>query len=429
MKDRIIALVDCNNFYASCEKVFDPSLENKAVVVLSNNDGCVISRSDEARNLGIKMGIPFFELDKSITSQIRYFSANYPLYGDFSFRIMDCLSKFAPDFEIYSIDEAFLDLTGMPVRDHNEYIRNIRQTVMQWTGIPVTISLAPNKTLAKAGNYIAKKNKSLEGTWNFFEQVDKYSFLKNIPVDEIWGIGDQYARLFNGHSIYTAFDLKQADPFFTRKMTNVMVQRIISELNGIACYFLNSNPAVKKEICISRSFGKKLTSLDELTEATSNFAAHVGEKLRAGKACTRSLIVFVMTARFTREPRYANYSIIRTDQATNDTQMLIRATSKALKELYKPGYKYKKSGVIANDIIPEDAVQQSLFSLPDPPKGQRLGDLVDGINRKQGKGKIRFAIQGFNDNWKNKQEKLSFQYTTKWNEILNVMMEPATNIL
>jgi DNA polymerase V len=419
-RQKIIALVDCNNFYASCERIFNPRLEGKPVVVLSNNDGCIIARSDEAKKLGIRMGVPAFEISSLLEkNNVHVFSTNYELYGDISQRVMTILAQFSPSLEIYSIDEAFLDLTGIKT-DMEEFGKKIAGTIKKWTSIPVTIGIAPTKTLAKAANHLAKEN----GWWGLTLNPSQHEYIDHLlhmlPIEEIWGIGPQYAAYLNRYSIITAFDLKNARENWVRKHLGVVGVRTVSELHGQPCYTVANLPIGRKGLCVSRSFGKSTADYEELEQATTEFVAIVAEKLRKQKSVAQALTVFVMTNRFARGPHYVNGVTVQLPVATNSTLEFIHHTVMTLKRLYRKGYNYKKSGVIATDIIPEENLQCSLWDDADREKHKKLTRIMDTINTRMGKGKIKFAVQGTQRNWKMKQEKLSPSYTTRWEDLLTI---------
>jgi len=419
---KIFALVDCNNFYTSCERIFAPSLEGKPVIVLSNNDGCVIARSDEAKSLGIKMGIPVFKIPEIIEkNNVHVFSTNYALYGDISQRVMNILAELAPDTEIYSIDEAFLDLSGIPKDKLIEFGKKIKETVKQWTGIPVSIGIASTKTLAKIANHIAKTDDSLQGILNFTDNnKNPDQYLKNIPVGEIWGVGEKYAQFFQKSKIFKAFDLKQADENRIKEHLGVMGQRLVLELRGTVCYPIDSNPETKKEICTSRSFGQPVTAYEELEQATMSYVSKVAQKLRKQKSLANSILIFIMTSKFTKNPQYVNYKIIQLPIPTNQTAELIHYAVIALKKLYKKGYAYKKSGVIVSDVVSAKGAQTNLWDDVNRDKNKKLLEMIDNINLKAGIEQVKFAVQGTEETWHMRQHHLSPHYTTKWSDILIV---------
>lgn len=417
--NHIFALADCNNFYASCEKVFEPKLEGRPVVVLSNNDGCIIARSDEAKKLGIKMGVPAFEIgDVLEKNHVAVFSTNYSLYGDMSQRVMTVLQQFTPRLEVYSIDEAFLDLSALPVETYGQYGLQIIQTVQKWTGIPVGIGIGPTKTLAKLANDLAKENPETKGVMVLLEEVATDRHLKSVPVSNVWGIGPQHTQLLEAHGVLTAYDLKQVNEKWVRKHMGVMGERTVFELRGISCYPVDENPGPKRGMCTSRSFGRPLSSYDDLEQATMTFVALVAEKLRKQKSVAQSLTVFVMTNRFAKGPQYVNGMTVALPVATHLTTELIHHASSALKKLYRKGYLYKKSGIIANDVISQHAMQCSLWDDIDRAKQEKITAAIDRINTRMGRGTIRYAVQGTGRKWKMRQEKLSKRFTTNWDELL-----------
>ena len=418
---KVFALVDCNNFYTSCEKIFAPALEGKPVIVLSNNDGCVIARSEEAKALGIKMGEPVFKIPDIIEkSNVHVFSTNYALYGDISQRVMSILAGLAPEVEIYSIDEAFLDLSGIPEDDLIEFGKKIKETVKKWTGIPVSVGIAPTKTLAKIANHIAKTNDGLQGVLQLAENKSIDQYLKNVPVVEIWGVGEKYAQFFRKGKIFTAFDLKQADENRIKEHLGVMGQRLVLELRGTVCYPLDKNPETKKEICTSRSFGQPITEYDELEQATMSYVSKVAQKLRKQKSLANSILIFIMTNKFAAGPQYVNYKIIQLPVPTGQTAELIHYAVIALKKLYKKGYAYKKSGVIVSDVVPVSGSQVHIWDNVDREKNKRLLEVIDRINQKAGIEQVKFAVQGTGETWQMRQHHLSPHYTTRWSDILVV---------
>lgn len=416
----VFALVDCNNFYVSCERIFNPSLEGRPVVVLSNNDGCVIARSEEAKAIGIKMGIPVFEIPDIIEKyNVHVFSTNYALYGDISQRVMNTLIELVSEIEIYSIDEAFLDLSGIPMEDLETFGKNIKETVKQWTGIPVSIGIAPTKTLAKVANHLAKTNKQFNGVLDMVN-LKSDELLKSIPVGEIWGVGQKYSQFFKRSNLNTAYELKKADSHRMKEHLGVVGQRLLLELNGTVCYSINQNPESKKEICTSRSFGHPVSSYDELEQATTSYVSKVAIKLRKQKTMAGSILIFLMTNKYASGPQYVNYTIVKFPSPSNNTSELIHYSVIALKKLYRPGYNYKKTGAIVSELIPESGRQTALWSENISVKRKKLYETIDEINKKAGVEKIKFAIQGTTETWKMRQENLSPQYTTKWSDILVV---------
>lgn len=420
-ENKILALADCNNFYASCERVFRPELNNRPVIVLSNNDGCVIARSDEAKAIGIKMGNPVFEMADLIGKyEVAVFSANFALYGDMSQRVMNTLAQFTPDMEIYSIDEAFLDFTSFDNNRLTNYAKEIRNTVKQWTGIPVSIGIGSTKTLAKTANQIVKMNREMDGVLNLCGRSDMDELLSAFPIEEVWGIGRQFAKILKAKGIRSALDFRNADEKWVLGHFHVPGHRTLLELRGISCIkFENTEPG-RKGICVGRSFGKPLTEYNDIEQAVTTFASRCSAKLRRQKSVTRILTVFIMTNRFANTPQYVNGKTIKLPVATNNANEIIHHSVSALRQLYRKGYKYKKAGVILTDFVPENSHQVNLWDNVDRKKFSVLMKTIDKINFSQGTDIVKFAIQGTQKNWKMKQEKLSPCYTTRWNDLLTI---------
>lgn len=417
----LFALVDCNNFYASCERVFNPQLIGKPLVVLSNNDGCVIARSKEAKILGVPMGAPAFqyaELFKRHRVIVR--SSNFALYGDMSHRVMQTLEHFSQDMQIYSIDEAFLDLSHIDDCKALADCKEIRSTVLQWTGIPVSIGIAPTKTLAKAANLIAKKSASLEGVFSI-DLSQNESILKNIPVEEIWGIGRRMTNFLNRHSIKFAWDFATAKDDWIKKHLNIVGLRTAWELRGISCLPLEQLRANKKSITTSRSFSYRVTSLEELSEAIASYTAHAAEKLRDENSLAGALEVFLTTGTHGENSYYSNQAHIKIPQPTSFTPALIQYAKKGLQCVYRPGFLYKKVGVTLHDLVSENCFQQDLFVRQgNLHKQQTLMQLMDEANRRYGRNTLKFAAEGLSQQWKMKQDKRSPCYTTRWEDLLTI---------
>ena len=413
----IFALIDCNNFYASCERVFNPELEGKPVVVLSNNDGCIIARSNEAKALGIKMGEPYFRCKPLIERHlVRVFSSNYALYGDMSQRVMEILSHLEPEVEIYSIDEAFFRLPQANEESLLENGRNIRATVKKLVGIPVSIGYGPTKTLAKIANRIAKKHPEHGGVFVLPDEgLD--ALLATIEVGDVWGIGRRQTQKLFACGIRTALDLKNGNDTWLRKHLTVTGLRTAMELRGISCLPLEESPPPRKSVTSSRSFGQPVTYLAWLREALSSYIAIAAEKLRVEDLKTGCVQVYLTTNRFREgEPQYANSKTITLPIHTSSTLDLIRYADEVLRQLYRPGYAYKKVGVVLMDLVPAGHVQAHLFLTP--PKGQEaLMGAMDQINRRWGRDTLHSAAAGFLRPWKNKQERRSPSYTTSWAEL------------
>lgn len=414
---KMIALVDCNNFYVSCERVFAPKLKNRPVVVLSNNDGCVIARSEEAKTIGVKMGVPYFQIDYLIEKEnLAVFSSNYTLYGDMSARVMEALSYFSPETEIYSIDEAFLNLD----RKDNESIgENIRSTVLKWLGLPVSIGIAPNKTLAKIANRFAKKANL--GAFELTDENLTNELLSETPINDIWGIGYNSAKKLNALGITNGWQLKNLDRCHAKKLLSVVGARIVEELNGEICLPLELVPPPKKSITCSRSFGCQVERLENLQEALDTYLVKAGEKLRRQKLTAKAVTVFLNTNRFAKTRQYSNSLTIELANATNSTRELREWTKKALAQIFKPNYFYKKVGVILQGLQPERSETIRLHGEENYEKDKRLMQALDKISGRFGREAIRFGVQKNKQCWQMKAEMKSKRYTTYLNEILHVL--------
>ena len=413
------ALADCNNFYASCERVFQPDLRNRPVVVLSNNDGCVIARSNEVKAFGIEMGTPYFKLLELIRKHnIAVRSSNYTLYGDMSQRVHSTLEQFAPEVENYSIDEAFLDLAGMKV-DLVVYARDIRATVLQHTGIPVSVGIGLTKTLAKVANKLAKKTS--EGVWALLDLASQTEALARLDVGDVWGIGPSYAKMLKSHGISTAIQLRNADLKWVQQKMTVVGLRTVLELRGEVCNELELEPEASQQIVRSRSFGRAVTSLEELQESVAMHASRGAEKLRAQKLAAGVISVFIRTNPFVpNDPQYSNSTGCRLPVATADTTMLIKAALDGLSRIYCNGFRYKKSGIMLMDLCPDNQVQGNLFWQADTQKQDRLNVTIDAINHRYGKFCVRHAAMGINQKWAMRREFCSPCYTTRWEDLLVV---------
>lgn len=414
----VFALVDCNNFYASCERVFNPKLNGKPIVVLSNNDGCVVARSNEAKALGIGMGVPEFQIRSVLrTHRVQVFSSNYTLYGDLSQRIMETLEQFSPHIEVYSIDEAFLSLLGFARRDLTEYGRQIRRTVKQWTGIPVSVGMAETKTLAKIANRIAKRNPATGGVCDLLACPDREALLEGVAVEDVWGIGPNYARLLNQHGLTTALQLRQADDQWIRKHLGIVGVRLVYELRGHSCLDLDECPAPKQGITCSRAFGRSVCTLADMEEAVSSYVSRAAEKLRGEGLAATVLTVFLMTNAFTDEPQYRNSVTCSLLVGTDTTSELIRVALKGLRSIYRDGYRYKKAGVMCTALVSASQVQPDLFDHQDRPRSKRLMAALDAVNDRWGAGTLEYASSGLTKTWKTQFHRRSPAYTTDWNEL------------
>jgi DNA polymerase V len=420
MKD-IFALVDCNNFYVSCERIFEPSLENKPVVVLSNNDGCVVSRSNEAKQLGIGMGVAFFKVkDLAEKHGVVALSSNYTLYADMSRRVMETLCNFTPEIEVYSIDEAFLNLSGFG-DNLTDYGRKIRQTVKQWTGMPVSIGIAETKTLAKIANRFAKRSPEADGVFELTGQARIDEALAQTGVEHIWGIGIRTCIKLKRVGIITALALRGVDIEWMRRRFGVTGVRTVYELRGMSCYELEDQPPAKKGITVSRMFGRKVETLEELKEAIASYASRAGEKLRDEGLAAGAMIIYVTTSRFVNpRKRYFNSHGVNFPIATNYTPELIGYATAAIERLYKKGFLYAKAGLILGELVPEGRVQGSLFDQADRQRSKRLMRAIDAVNLKLPDSRLIWAAEGIDQPWQAKFAKRSKRYTTQWDELAEV---------
>ncbi|KMO23406.1 Y-family DNA polymerase [Methylobacterium indicum] len=416
----LVALVDCNNFYASCERLFQPELSGKPVVVLSNNDGCVIARSNEAKALGIKMGDAYHLRKREFAAWgVQVFSSNYTLYGDISARVMRVLSEFTPDLEVYSIDEAFLGLAGFA--DPERHARGLREAVGRQTGIPVCVGIAPTKTLAKVANRTAKKDPARGGVCLLDDEAAQTAALSKLALDDIWGIGGRLAPKLMALGITTPLELRAADPVMIRQRFNVVVQRTVLELRGIPCLDLERDNPEAKTICSARSFGRAVEGFDELAEALTTYVSRSAEKLRRQGLAAAAVVVLVSTNRHKPEElQYHATRHVRLTIATADTGRLIRAALYGLRGIYRPKFRYKKTGILLLDLAPAGSVQGSLFLRPDDRRRVELMGAIDAINRRYGRDRVRFAGTGLSRGWKLKAEFHSPRYTTRWDELLRV---------
>ena len=390
-----IALVDCNSFYVSCERLFNPSIIKKPVVVLSSNDGCVISRSTEAKILDIKMGEPYFKVEKIIKkNNVKVFSSNYSLYGDISRRVMKTLKQFSPQIEIYSIDEAFLNLSSVKDEDLLEHANKIRRTVLKWTGIPTSIGIATTKTLSKAANHIAKKEKS--GIINLINSKQIDAILAQIKINDVWGVGRQLTKFYIKNGIYTAYQLKNMNNGWIKKNTNVFGSRTALELKGVSCISLEPYQEKRKNCCVSRSFGKKVTKLEELKESITTHCLNAAEKIRIDNQTVKKVTVFIRTSPFQKDKNYyANTKDIDLPIRTNDSIELVKQSLNALKSIYKKGYRYQKAGIILSGLKDVNIYRKNLFSkINNEEKRTRLMKAIDHTNIKYGRHALSIAQAG-----------------------------------
>ncbi len=417
----MFALIDCNNFYASCERVFRPDLNGKPVVILSNNDGCVIARSNEAKAIGIPMGAPAFKFDELFKqNNVHVFSTNFPLYGDMSNRVMNILSDFSPDMEIYSIDECFLKLHGFELFNLQEHGLNMRLKVVKWTGIPISVGIAPTKALAKVANRIAKKfPERTNGVYSIDTDEKREKALKWLKIEDVWGIGRKHAKRLQDIGVLTAFDFVKLSDDWVKRNMSVVGLRLKHDLQGIPTLDLE-DAQPKKNIATTRSFESNYTEFEQLAERVTAFTASCAEKLRKQKSCCNSLMVFVQTNRFAKDlPQYNRNIVIKLPFATNSTIELTKFSLLALKQIFKEGYHYKKAGVIVQDFVPENEIQTQLFDNRNE-KHVPLMKAIDKINAQFGQQKIRLASQDPKRIWKMKQERLSPRYTTDLRDIITI---------
>jgi DNA polymerase V len=415
----VFALADGNNFYVSCERVFCPALERRPVVVLSNNDGCIIARSDEAKALGFAMGDPYHLNQEKLTRHgVAVFSSNYALYGDMSRRVMDTLGTFTPEIELYSIDEAFLNLAGFERRGLTDYARLIRATVKRDTGIPVSIGIGPTKTLAKIANHLAKAQPESGGVYDLAE-IGVDQALAGIEVREVWGVGPRWAKWLEAQGIATVLDLKQADPKAIHRKMTVVGERLVYELNGRPCLPLELVVLPRQGLTVSRSFGQTLTALRPITDALVSFVGRAAEKLRRQQLMAGQVMVFVTTNRFSASrPFYANSATVRLPHPTDFTPDLVGAAVQLLETLYRPGFHYQKCGVMLLDLSPATQVQADLFDPRDRAREARLVRALDALNTDHGARTVRVGhAGGTRPAWAMRHAFRSPRYTTNWREL------------
>ena len=397
-----IALIDCNSFYVSCERLFNPKIKNTPVVVLSNNDGCVISRSTEAKKLGIKMGEPYFKVKELVRkNNVQIFSSNYSLYGDLSRRVMKVLKGFSDKIEIYSIDEAFIDLSHIKNENIEDYGKRIRERVLKWTGIPTSVGISCTKTLSKVANHVAKKNKT--GVIFLKDNID--DVLKNFDISDIWGVGRQLSKLYIKNGINNAHKLKNISNSWVKKSTNVLGAKTVMELRGIPCINLETEETKRKSCCVSRSFGRKVESLNKLKESITTHCLNAAEKIRNDNQTTRSITVFIRTSPFDKNRKYYSNSLtIDLPVATNNSLELVKVAIEGLKKIYKYGYFYQKAGVILSKLSEAGEKNLNLLTPILENKSQTLMKAIDVTNAKYGRNVISVAQAGINNSWKMRRE-------------------------
>ncbi len=402
-----IGLVDCNSFYVSCERLFNPRIRKKPVVVLSNNDGCIISRSNEAKALGIKMGEPYFKAkDIIVKNKVEVFSSNYSLYGDLSRRVMRTLKRFNAEIEVYSIDEAFIDLSNFPDSEVEKAGREIRETVLQWTGIPTSIGIAKTKTLSKVANHIAKKKQSGVTSLIGIENLDP--ILEKVEINDIWGVGRQLTKFYQKNGIYNAKQLKNKSNTWIKKCSNVLSSRTAMELRGIPCINLETTQSKRKSCVVSRSFGKRIEKFQELKEAVANYCLNASEKIRSESLVAKAITVFVRTSPFQRDyGYYSNAKTIDFPIATNNSIETVKTAVSILESIFKNGYRYQKAGVMLTGLRNDDG-RKNLFSSEKDEKIKSLMRSIDNTNYRYGRSTLSLASAGVHKKWNMRR-----QYSSK----------------
>ena len=420
MRDKVFALIDCNAFYVSCERVFNPKLDNRPVVALSNNDGCIISRSKEAKALGIKMGVPLFKVKDIVEKEkVVVFSSNYTLYADMSRRVMNIISSSSPYTEIYSIDEAFVELSSLPI-DYESYAHQLRQTILQHTGIPVSIGIASTKTLAKVANHKAKKDDSLNGVCSLVNYNNIDQILELTEVGDVWGVGRRLSKKLINHGIHNAKLLKNCSDSWIRKMMSVNGLKTITELRGISCIPLEEYSMTRKSCCTTRSFGKLLTNLDDIEQAVTTFARRAAERIRSESLAASCVSVFVRTNPFDKKSAYYSNGASRTlSHPTHDSITIIETSLLLTKRIFKNNYQYKKAGVLLSGLCDESEIQETLFE-KNYNQNSDLMSAVDAINYRYGRDTLQMASECKVGNWRQKRENCTRNYTTQIDRLLLV---------
>lgn len=418
---KAVAIADANEFYVSCERVFDAGLRGRPVVVLSNNDGCIISRSREARELNLTVGVPLFKVRDIVEAHgVAVFSSNYPLYGDFSLRLAEAFSEFTPEVEIYSIDEAFLGLEAGPGQSFRDYGLEIRAKVYRWIGIPCSLGISTTKTLSKVAQRHAKKQTEAQGVLDLTDPSDQTAVLEETPVEEVWGVGPAYSKVLKDAGITTARKLRDADRRWIRQRLTVVGARIVEELRGVSCLPLEKCPQARKSVTCSRSFGVLVESLEELREAVAVYTTKAAERLRRSRLAAGVVTVFLSTSRFGADPQYSNSATFELAYSTDSTEELLGWALKGLGRIYRPGYRYKKAGVMLNGLSPADGLTMRLFGDERFEKSRRLMKAVDEINLRFGRDAIRFGAARPGGRWETRFLRRSRRYTTCLDEVLRV---------
>ena len=420
MRDKVFALIDCNAFYVSCERVFNPKLNNRPVVALSNNDGCIISRSKEAKALGIKMGVPLFKVKDIVEKEkVVVFSSNYTLYADMSRRVMNIISSSSPYTEIYSIDEAFVELSSLPI-DYESYAHQLRQTILQHTGIPVSIGIASTKTLAKVANHKAKKDDSLNGVCSLVNYNNIDRILELTEVGDVWGVGRRLSKKLINHGIHNAKLLKNCSDSWIRKMMSVNGLKTITELRGISCIPLEEYSMTRKSCCTTRSFGKLLTNLEDIEQAVTTFARRAAERIRSESLAASCVSVFVRTNPFDKKSAYYSNGASRTlSHPTHDSITIIETALLLTKRIFKNNYQYKKAGVLLSGLCDKSEIQETLFE-KNYNQNSDLMLAIDAINYRYGRDTLQMASECKVGNWKQKRENCTRNYTTQIDRLLLV---------
>lgn len=416
-----IALVDANNFYVSCERVFNPALEGRPVVVLSNNDGCVVSRSNEAKALGVRMGVPFFEVRALTGSRgLVWLSSNYALYGDISARMMELLGEFAPQREVYSIDECFLDFSGVTT-DSSKLGSAIRNHILRCLGLPTCVGFGASKTLAKLANHVAKTRCEYNGVfdWEALPPVQADAVMGGVDIGEVWGVGRRLAPELAAMGLHSALDLKRAPPKLIRRRHSVILERTVAELNGVPCIGLEESAVREGQVIATRSFGRPVTALAELREAVSSYVIRAAERLRAQRCACSRVVVFIDTGKYLQHgsERYRRSAEVPLTVASDDTRRLIAAALHGLAQVYRPGLRYKKAGVCLGGLRPAAAAQGDLFSGYERQRSASLMAALDTINSTWGMNTATFAGAGITQPWRMLSARRSPRYTTRWNEL------------
>ena len=417
----VYALADCNNFYASCERVFEPHLEKKPVVVLSNNDGCIIARSQEAKDVGFKMGEPIFKCrDRVKQHKVIVRSSNFSLYGDMSRRVMQTIRLFSPDVEVYSIDEAFIKLDGLTGRNFEDEMRKMRSAILLWTGIPISVGIGKTKTLAKLANHYAKKTSGIGGVVQIPQNPS--AMLREVEVGNIWGIGRRWSEKLRNIGVKTAFDLSQMEPAVIKNTFNIVAMKTAMELRGCTYFRLEQTPEQRKTLLRSRSFAKPVTTWEELSEAIAAHATRAAEKLRNEELVAKVLKVFFHTSLFnSRTPRHSAYTTVELIPPTNTTHTIIKAALGAAHPMWKAGFAYKRAGVYLQELS-KGHVQASLFESPEEKaRDKRMMLVLDAVNTSMGAGTLHFAATGFTKVMQMRQLQRSPRYTTHWDELPRVI--------